>query len=176
VRAPHEDAVASAPQRESRRARFWKLFPFGLLGTMLLGWGYMVSVALDDPSFSVEKEYYAKAVDWDAHQAQLARNRELGWQIHARLDPEGHDMRLAVTVVDRRGAQVRGARVAVEAFPVARGTDLIEASLVARHDGSYSALLPMRRPGIWEFRYSVERSGEVFTSVQREELVRGGPS
>jgi hypothetical protein len=51
---------------------------------------------------------------------------------------------------------------------------VVEASLVERDDGSYEAVLPMRRVGIWELRYSVERGSDTFTTVQREELVRGG--
>lgn len=85
-------------------------------------------------------------------------------------------MRLIATLVDGKGLRLRGARITVSAFQVARGADVVEASLVERDDGSYEAVLPMHRVGIWELRYSVEHGGSAFTSVQREELVRGGAS
>ena len=85
-------------------------------------------------------------------------------------------MRLIATLVDRKGVRLRGARITVTAFQVARGAEVVEASLVERDDGSHEAILPMHRVGIWELRFSVERDGDTFTSVQREELVRGGSS
>jgi nitrogen fixation protein FixH len=148
--------------------------PCGLLGLMLVGWGYMVSVALDDPSFSVEENYYEKAIGWDDHQAQEAKNQALGWHLATEFDPRGADMRVSATLLDRHGAQLSGATISIEAFPVARGGDVVKAVLRDQGDGSYGAVLPMRRPGIWELRYTVEHGGERFTLVQREELVPAG--
>jgi nitrogen fixation protein FixH len=150
------------------------LFPFVLLGAMLVGWGYMVSVAINDPGFSVEKDYYEKAVGWDDRQAQRAHNRTLGWRLTPRLEPDGGSMRLTVTLTDRHGVALRDARVAVTTFHVARGARQLEASLAPVGEGTYSAVLPMRRAGIWEMRYVVDRDGEHFTWVDRQELIRGG--
>ncbi len=168
------EADSSATGSPRGRARFWMLLPFMLLGATLVGWGFMVAVALDDPSFSVEPDYYEKAVEWDQHQAQQTKNEELGWQIKSQLEARGPDMQLAIELSGRHGTRLRGARVSVRAFHVARGADVVEAVLGEREDGTYAATLPMRRPGIWEVRYLAERAGERFTAVQREELVLGG--
>ncbi len=167
-------SASGSATRPARRGRFWMFLPFGMLGLMLAGWGYMVAVALDDPSFSVEEDYYEKAIGWDDHQAQEARNRALDWHVATHLEPRRGDMRLSATLLDRHGAKLRGARITVEAFHVARGADVVEAALRDHGDGSYDAVLPMRRPGIWEIRYTVEKDGERFTLVRREELVSKG--
>lgn len=161
----------NAAAQLARKGRFWMLLPFVLLGAMLLGWGYMVSVALDDPSFSVEADYYEKAIGWDAHQAEVAHNQELGWQLTTQLEAQGGDVVLAATLRDARGAPLSGARVSVEAFPVARGTQVLNAVFTERGGGVYAAALPMRRVGLWELRFVVERGGERFTAVKREELL-----
>ena len=37
----------------------------------------VVFVATSDPSYAVEEDYYQKAVNWEAEQAQQERNRQL---------------------------------------------------------------------------------------------------
>ena len=164
---PHPTAT------ERRKGRFWALFPLVLLGAMLLGWGFMVAVALDDPGFSVEPDYYAKAIAWDEHQAQEARNEALGWQIAPELTRQAHGAMLAARLVDRTGAGLDGARVSVEAFHLARGAHVVHVVLAPRGSGRYEGVAAMRRPGIWEMRFTVERDGARFTHVTRTELLRG---
>ena len=44
---------------------------------------WVMRIANADPSFSVEPDYYRKAVDWDSTMAQRARNEALGWQLRS---------------------------------------------------------------------------------------------
>jgi hypothetical protein len=163
-----------APQPLTRAARFWAAFPLLLLGGMLLGWGYMVAIALDDPSFSVEPDYYRKAVGWDAHQRQVAHDRALGWALSSDLVATRGGAELSARLVDADGALVTGATVEVEAFHVARGAEIFRATLVEGPGGTYRAALPLRRAGIYELRFDVGRGPQAFRAVERREL--GGPS
>src|SRR5690606_17828420 len=60
----------------------WALAPVLILGGGLLGLGVMTALAMDDPRFALERDYYRKAVEHDAQRAQEARNRELGWELY----------------------------------------------------------------------------------------------
>jgi len=64
-----------------KKGWYW---PFFLVGLQASGVGanlYFMSRAISDPSFAVEPDYYAKAIAWDAHQAQARDNAELGWEL-----------------------------------------------------------------------------------------------
>ena len=57
---------------------FWAWVPATLLGAMLLGLGTMAYIAIDDPSFALEPNYYDKAVHWDRSQAEARSSQALG--------------------------------------------------------------------------------------------------
>jgi nitrogen fixation protein FixH len=155
----------------SRRGWLW---PAGLVGLLVAGMaaniGFML-IATRDASFAVEPEYYRKAVDWDRAMAQEARNAELGWRVSTRLDAaDGGRARLTAQVSDRAGAPVSGATVAVEAFPSARASRIVNAALAAQGDGVYGAVLPAARAGLWELRLEVRRGDQRFTQVVTRDL------
>ena len=43
--------------------KIWIAVPLLLLVVSVSGWLYMVAIAVDDPGFSVEKDYYKKAAN-----------------------------------------------------------------------------------------------------------------
>lgn len=161
--------TAAAPVSK-RRALAWAAVPAvlltGLIGTQLV----LLSGALHDPSFSVEEQYYDKAVAWDARQAQERKNAELGWHfdVHARITP-ARTTRLVVRCVDRDGAEVRDVHVKVEAFHNARAGQILRADLT-EEGASYSAELPAARAGLWEFRLEAVKNGVRFTEVVRQDV------
>lgn len=155
---------------------FWKSFPVLLLGSLLTGLGYMTVLATNDPGFSVEKDYYRKAVSWDAHQAQAQENDALGWHLKAELESRPKGSLVDVELVDRLGVALRGAIVDLEAFPISRGNELLTARLSESRPGRYQALVALVRPGIWELRITVRAGDRVFTQVERVEREEGGAS
>jgi nitrogen fixation protein FixH len=143
----------------------WAYVPAGLLLAMLAGLLTLARIAKDDPGFSVEGDYYRKASTWDAEMAQRARNDQLGWQVE--LAANEHE--LEVTLRDRTGVAIQGARVQVDAFHNARAQQPRTLKLSATGD-RYRAELGPARPGLWEFRLSAERGSERFTAVLRRDL------
>lgn len=144
-------------------------WPWPLLIAALLALGVGVNLALmvaatGDPSFSVEPDYYTKAVRWDDRMAQEARNAGLGWRVEVDAVPEAEGCRVAVSIVDRAGVAVADADVSLEAFHNARASTVLTAALVPTGAG-YAALLPMRRAGLWEFRIAARRGPTTFTAV-----------
>ena len=125
-----------------------------------------VVIATSNPSYAVEEDYYQKALAWDARRAQDRHNLELGWRLDFEVAPPltaGSDPQLVVRLTDRSGQPLDGARVAVATFHNARADQIVRAELAATGGGAYACPLAMRRAGLWELRFTVDRGGEHFT-------------
>jgi len=143
------------------------LWPFVIAGALALhvvGSLVMVYFATSNPSYAVEPDYYRKALAWDSKRAQDRYNTELGWRLEFRVEPAapGQDPRVCVELTGPDGKPVTGARVAVETFSNIRRDETMTATLTPT-DSGYQAAMPMRGNGLWEFRFTVTRGGELFT-------------
>jgi len=133
----------------------------------------LIYVATSDRSFAVEQDYYRKGLRWDAKREQDRRNAELGWTLDlvvaSTLSPDGT---VAITALlrDGDGGEITGAQIKLDAFHNARAAYILSADLKHAENGSYAASLPMRRPGLWEFRFEISRDGERFTHTTTKEL------
>ena len=81
-------------------------------------------------------------------------------------------MTVTVRLADRSGAPIEGARVAVEAFHNARASRILSAALSQQGQG-YAAVMPLDRPGLWEFRLRVTRAPEVFVATLTRDVTEG---
>ena len=153
----------------------WKWAPVALLGSLLSGLAAMVFIAAGDPSFSVEPEYYQKALDWDRERAQQANNERLGYRLTVSVREAGGGAReLVLQFVDAAGEPIRGASVEVSAFHNARASEIVRGRLVERQPGTYVQQLPLERLGLWELRFVAQRPGVRFTHVARVDVTRPG--
>ena len=157
-----------------RQPWFW---PAVIVGLLMLGVGANVGlliVASSDPSFAVESDYYAKAVRWDEKRAQDAANDALNWNLtlstETTVDAGVPVVQVGVHLTDRDGAPVDGAEVSLETFHLARSADPLRATPEAAGPGWYVARVPMRRPGLWEFRFEITRGTEHFTERMQQEV------
>lgn len=155
--------------KASARGRQWPFIIVGLLMVSVVAHVVLVVRAFDDPSFAVERDYYAKAVAWDERMAQERANEALGWTAGVELERRGELTRLVIELRDVLGRDVAGADVQVQVFHKARSAEVLEATLDAK-DGRYVAELPMRRAGRWEIRLRARRGDDVFTAVLEPEL------
>lgn len=157
-----------------RKPWFW---PAMIVGLLLLAVGANVGlmiVASSDPSFAVEDDYYDKAVRWDEKRAQDATNLALGWQLdlstETTVDRGVPAVQVGVRLRDRDGAPVEGATVSLETFHLARSAQSLGATPTEAGPGWYVTRMPMRRPGLWEFRIDVTRGDEHFTERVQQEV------
>lgn len=136
----------------------------GALGLHVLVMIGMVHIATSNDSYAVEPDYYAKALAWDDRRAQERVNAELGWVLDFVVEPAptGADPILRVAVTDGVGQPIPDADVVVEAFSNRRRDDVHTATLVPSGSG-YSASMPMRGSGRWEFRFTAVRGENLFT-------------
>lgn len=103
--------------------------------------------------------------------AALEASRRLGWQVELRLGPAGRDGRLVeVVAADAAGAPVAPAAVRLEALHPAAPGEVVRAALPATGPGRHAATLPLRRPGRWELRLTVERRADRWVEARQVEV------
>jgi nitrogen fixation protein FixH len=155
----------------SRQGTFWAFVPAGLLVSLIGFQLWLVRGAFTDASVAVEQNYYAKAVSWDDKMAQDRENIRLGWRAPIDLELSGGaECGVRVRLLGTDGQSIRGARVAIEAFHVARSGNVIRAALSEDPAGEYRAALPMPRPGLWEIRVEALHGQDRFTATTRQDV------
>lgn len=159
-----------------KRATRWPLAITAVLTVFVAANVALFRVAGDDPSFAVEPDYYAKAVNWDSTMAQARRNRTLGWRLEPSLGPVSDASAvLRVSLTDSTGEAIAGATVRVAALFNARAGTVIQSTL-AHDGGEYVARLPVRHTGVWELRFDVIRGRQHFTATSRLDAVAATPT
>ena len=155
-----------------KRGAWWPIGVSAILAATVGANVWLAVVAGSDPSFSIEPNYYEKAVAWDSTMAQARENQRLGWRIEPRLGElsANRDTRLDVQLVDSAGAPIRDATVSVAAFFNARASHILHATLKS-DTADYTTQLPMTYAGEWELRFDVRRGREHFTNTTRIEAV-----
>ena len=154
-----------------KRATLW---PIGITAVLTIFVGANIAlyrVAGDDPSFAVEPDYYAKAVNWDSTMAQERRNQALGWRLAPALGPiVARSAVLHVSLTDATGAAIGDATVRVAALFNARANAIVHSTL-ARDSTGYTVRLPVQHAGQWEFRFDVRRGRQHFTAISHIDAV-----
>jgi nitrogen fixation protein FixH len=151
-----------------KKGWYWPLLLVGLLASGVVANLYFMGLAVSDPSFAVEPDYYAKALAWDAHLAQAKENAELGWTIAlavADADRATGRAHVVARLFDRDGRPLPGLTVGLTAFHNARASQVVAATLSETAEHAYAADVAVSRPGLWEFRVAATRGTETFTAV-----------
>ena len=165
-------------------------FPVLLLATSSIGWLFMVNLAVRDPGFSVESDYYNKASNYDQVIEQRRANERLGWRFAVtefRAEAQAGSLPKSALVVLRAsdGSQqsLSGLKIRATAFPTARGNDVQNLVFKQDSEGAYVASLLRPRVGLWELRLDVAGpEGQRFVESKSMELfwpdaeAEGGPS
>lgn len=154
----------------SLAARLW---PAALVGVLLLtvaGNLWVMRIAGADRSFAIEPDYYRKAVAWDAHQAQLAENAALGWQVN----PEVRDGALHLRVTSADGTPLPGLTATVLASANRDAADRRQLTVTERGVGEYLVAAPGLEQGRWRLDVTLRRGTTRFEA--RLVLDDGRPS
>jgi hypothetical protein len=102
---------------------------------------------------------------------QDRENARLGFSADVMVTPSADgNSRVVVKLVARDGTPVTGATMTGEAFFVARANKAVTAAFSEGNRGIYEASLRTTHPGLWEFRFAVQRGAERFTHVVRRDL------
>lgn len=149
---------------------WWPWFVVALLAATAGGQGVMLYAATHDPTFAIEPDYYQKAVDFDSTMQMERGNLALGWIATARGAASHDSIVVHVTLADRAGAPVAGARVAGVAIHNLDGGTHLPATFVELGGGAYEARIATPRRGLWELRLDATRAGERFTPTLRMDV------
>lgn len=160
----------------SRRGTLWAWVPALLLSSMLLGLGVLTYIAIDDPHFALERNYYDKAVHWDRSQREARDSEALGFQLALpttlALSADG-SLELELRVTDRERAALSSAVVELEAFPNAYASRVERLTLRETLPGVYRGRLAGRVHGLWELRFRVSKGDRHFQQSIRHDVVKG---
>ncbi len=155
---------------------WWMWVPVGLLLASTVGVGSLAMIAIRDPNFALESDYYDKALHWDRTQAQAADNRRLGYRVEVAsritADAQGNAT-LSVRIVDASGSAASGAIVRGTAFANAFASEVRTLDLQPAGPGIYSTPLNAQHFGLWEFRLVVKSGSDQVTSTLRSDVLRG---
>ena len=154
-----------------KRGAWWPIGITTVLATTVAANLWVMRIANDDPSFAIEPDYYKKAITWDSTLAQARQDSILGWRLtpHLQIVAATGTIRISATLTDSLGTPISGAVVKVAALPVARASEVHEATLAAGGAGEYEGRLDARREGQWELRFDVRAGSTRFTEVARVE-------
>jgi nitrogen fixation protein FixH len=151
--------------------RFWPWFIGALLLATAAAQGVMLYAATHDPTFSVEPDYYAKAIAWDSTMASERESSRLGWHAEADIaSTVGGDGKVSVTLADSAGAPVAGATVAVVLVSNLDAEHPRHVSLAAAGAGRYEGAVSGLRRGIVDVRVAATAGPSRFQAVIRKDL------
>jgi len=171
---------ASPPRR--RKGLFWPWLAGGLLAATVVKYAVVLALIANDPSISIEEDYYARAVAWDGERAAQAASDSLGWSAAIEIGPAPGlpgraEARIALR--DAFGDPVGGAVVTARIFHQARAAEATVSTVEASADGSCIVSVPGPRPGAWRVEIEAHRGDERFIE-ERTVLfgvrIRGGGS
>lgn len=162
-----------------KRGRHW---PWAVGALLLLILTINVAVflaATGDGGAVIVDDYYRKAVEWDAGQAELAASRALGWTatLSFREVPEGLESAdgpgppntlVFVELADSLGRPVEGAAVTLEGSH--RAHERAWRAPAVPREGGYGAAFRLGPAGLWDWRIEARRGEELFLQAQVREL------
>jgi nitrogen fixation protein FixH len=157
-----------------------RLWPIAVVGVLALTVGanaWILYLANRDPNASaLESDYYRKALAYDSTLAQARRDSVLGWRLEASAgayDPAG--TRLYVSLADRDGQPVAGARIELVAIHNLDAGRRMSASFVTDARGQATRTVPLHHAGLWELRFDARRAAERYTRDVRCDVARAAP-
>jgi nitrogen fixation protein FixH len=152
------------------RVRIWPLIVVVILALTVGANIWVAVIASADPSFAIEENYYARAVQFDLQRAQEARSDRLRWGVELIAGPASAEgTMLTATLRDSTGVPVRDATVRVRVRRVARSQQAAPADLAPAGD-AYSAVVPMDAAGLWDVEVEARRGPARFVTQQRLDL------
>lgn len=155
------------------RAWLWPGIVIGILSVHASACLIVAYIATSDPSQAVVPDYHAKAVAWDEHRAEQRTSEALGWtcdiETAFRADMLGQ-RNVRISLRDAEGKPLTGALVSLTLYHHARGNDVIEAEPQEAAPGEYTAMLDMRRDGLWAFDLQVQHGDDHFIAQINQQV------
>ena len=169
----------ATPEIPSQAGAIWAWVPLGLLLCMSFGIGTLAFIAIDDPNFALEPDYYAKALHWDQAQAQGRESEALGYDLRLRqplfVSTRGR-VEVELELKDRKASGISGAVVEITAFPNAFAGRIEHVVMHEVAPGVYRGELGHGMAGLWELRCAVAVGSSRYARALRVDVGKGRPA
>lgn len=156
-----------------QRGWYWPWIIVTLLVLTAAGQGVMLYAATHDRTFSIEPDYYQKAVAWDTVMQQQSANRALGWQARASIGALEEGRReVVLDLADANGEPLADAKVRIVAIHNLDGDAHVAQTLAPDASARFRGRLPLAHAGMWELRVTALRGRDQFTASLRVDAPR----
>lgn len=172
---PNQTEPTQSPLKKSffNRGKHW---PFVIVGMLLFHASLMIGTIAyvgAKHDLYVDKDYYAKSVDWDTQREQLDASTNAGWTVEvitvqSDATPDSQTMR--VTILDASAQPLDGALVEVECFHPAHANIRLNKVLHATDKHAYEQQLAMTTKGFWQINLSIRHQGTQALIVREVEI------
>ncbi len=173
--------TALQASQEQRARLIWTGGIIAFFVVQAIVWAIALYITNNDPSHAILPRYDQRALAWDTEAAAMTRSQELGWQVQLDVASQANykgQRIVTIQLKDNQGAAVEGAQVNVSFFHRARAAlressefkPVVEPTAIS---GSYTALLPLNRTGIWRFEIEAECQADKFIHMT-ETFVEAG--
>lgn len=143
----------------------------GLLGGHMVFIFIAITLATGDRSFAVVPDYYQKAVDYDERKALLAKSAELGWSVDLSPSKQADALGqrdVVIQMLDAQGEPVRGLKVRVDAYHVARAGEPVMFECIEVLAGQYVGQAKIGKEGFWQFSIEASSGDQRFVADHRQ--------
>ena len=151
--------TSPSPARPSLGARLWPAALVMVLVVTVLANLYIMRLAGADRSMTIEPNYYTRALDWDATQAQAGANAALGWRFTLVSVAPSH---VQLQASDAAGTALSGLTVHLRGSANRTGDQLEQVTLVETGPGMYVAPMRLAGGGWWRMTLTAERDGQKY--------------
>ena len=150
---------AAAASKPPPRRRRWPIIIAALLVAHTALMITFVAIATRDPNFSVDPDYYGKAIRWDQQQARQRASDLLGWQ--ADLMIEGPQRQPILTLTDGMGRPIPSISASATYFHYAHAQDVRTTVFNVNYAQPTRFMADVLLPyaGEWEFHVTASTPG-----------------
>ncbi len=145
----------------------WPIIVIALLAIHFVLMLTAAAIATRDRSFAVLPNYYDNAINWDKSRAQQRASDQLGWKLSIEpattINPLG-ERAVKFVLSDAAGKPIDDAKLDMTFYHHAHASESSEVKLSESQAGEFTAKLPMRYAGLWQFNVTIEAQGHTFIS------------
>lgn len=150
---------------------FWPGMVVAILGLSVVANIVLVTAAQSDGGAQIIDNYYEKAVNWDQHQADLQRVREMGWTVDILVGPAAERRAVRFVMHDKNGAPLNGLRPHVVVTSPAKLEPIADVELTPAGLGIYAAEMAIPHAGVWDFALTAPLGDGDFITTKRVEVL-----
>ena len=159
--------MSEQPKSIEKKKGYFQLgkhWPFVIVGMLVFHASLMVGtimVVSARNDLYVDKDYYAKLVDWDHQREMMEAADKLGWDVELVAIPKETSpaYQMQITMIDQDGQPMDGALIELEWFHPAHANERSFLVFAEQGEGQYKASVDAVNPGFWRAELAIRYQG-----------------